>query len=57
VSYGDEAEALVLMAPIHDWFTEGRDTKDLKEAGQLLLELRDVQRSLNPDPLELPNQQ
>jgi predicted ATPase len=57
VSYGDQAEALALMAPIHDWFTEGRDTKDLKEAGQLLLEIRGVQRSLNPDPLEPRDQQ
>jgi class 3 adenylate cyclase/tetratricopeptide (TPR) repeat protein len=43
-SCGDRAEALALLAPIHGWFTEGRDTKDVKEAGQLLLELRNVPR-------------
>jgi tetratricopeptide (TPR) repeat protein len=50
VSYGDQAEALALLAPIHDWFREGQDTKDLKEAGQLLLELRGVPRSLKSKP-------
>src|SRR5580698_5244150 len=41
-SCGDRAEALALLIPIHGWFTEGRDTKDVKEAGHLLLELRNV---------------
>jgi hypothetical protein len=50
VSYGDQAEALALLAAIHDWFTEGRDTKDLREAGQLLLELRGVPRPLQSKP-------
>jgi class 3 adenylate cyclase/tetratricopeptide (TPR) repeat protein len=40
VSRGDRAEALALLAPVHGWFTEGHDSKDLKEAAQLLLELR-----------------
>jgi class 3 adenylate cyclase/tetratricopeptide (TPR) repeat protein len=44
-SRGDRAEALALLAPIHGWFTEGRDTKDVKEAGQLLFELRNVPRA------------
>jgi tetratricopeptide (TPR) repeat protein len=39
-SCGDQAEALAVLAPVHDWFTEGRDTRDLKEAHQLLVELR-----------------
>jgi predicted ATPase len=39
-SRGDKAEALAVLAPVHDWFTEGRDTRDLKEAAQLLAELR-----------------
>lgn len=39
-SRDNQAEALALLAPIHDWFTEGRDTKDLKEAAQLLVEIR-----------------
>jgi tetratricopeptide (TPR) repeat protein len=50
-SRGDQAEALALLAPIHGWFTEGRDTKDIKEAGLLLLELRHVpSASGKPDP-------
>jgi hypothetical protein len=28
-------DALALLAPMYDWFTEGRETRDLKEAGQL----------------------
>jgi hypothetical protein len=28
-----------LLAPVYDWFTEGFDTKDLKEAKALLKEL------------------
>jgi ATP/maltotriose-dependent transcriptional regulator MalT len=47
-SRGDQAEALALLAPIHDWFTEGRDTRDLKEAAQLLAELRSAQPSRQP---------
>ena len=39
-SRGEHAEALAVLAPVYDWFTEGRDTKDLKEAHQLLVELR-----------------
>jgi class 3 adenylate cyclase/tetratricopeptide (TPR) repeat protein len=42
-SRGDSAEALAVLAPAYDWFTEGRDTKDLKEAVQVLAELRGVQ--------------
>jgi ATP/maltotriose-dependent transcriptional regulator MalT len=38
-SRGDQAEAVAVLTPVYDWFTEGRDTKDLKEAAQLLLEL------------------
>jgi len=32
-------EARELLAPVYDWFTEGFDTKDLKEAKALLEEL------------------
>jgi predicted ATPase len=39
-SRGDRAEAVELLAPIYNWFTEGRDTKDLREAAKLLDELR-----------------
>jgi ATP/maltotriose-dependent transcriptional regulator MalT len=38
-SHGRRSEALDLLRPIYDWFTEGRDTKDHIEARQLLDEL------------------
>jgi tetratricopeptide (TPR) repeat protein len=49
---GDRTEALALLAPIHDWFTEGRDTRDLKEAGQLLTELRGAPPSRRSRPTQ-----
>ena len=33
---GKRAEARELLAPVYDWFTEGFDTLDLKEAKALL---------------------
>jgi hypothetical protein len=33
-------EACDLLAPVYGWFTEGFDTADLKEAKELLNELR-----------------
>ena len=36
---GRRAEARDLLAPVYDWFTEGFDTSDLKEAKSLLDEL------------------
>ena len=39
-SQGKLKEALDLLAPIYGWFTEGFDTKDLKEAKALLQSLR-----------------
>jgi tetratricopeptide (TPR) repeat protein len=39
-SRGDPVEALAMLAPVYDWFTEGHNTKDLREAAQLLFELR-----------------
>jgi predicted ATPase len=36
---GGYAEARELLAPVYDWFTEGFDTPDLKEAKALLDEL------------------
>lgn len=33
---GKQAEARAMLAEIHDWFTEGFDTPDLKEAKSLL---------------------
>ncbi len=38
-SQGKTVEARDLLAPIHDWFTEGFDTADLKDAKALLDEL------------------
>jgi predicted ATPase len=36
---GKTTEARELLAPVYNWFTEGFDTKDLKEAKALLEEL------------------
>jgi predicted ATPase len=36
---GKVSEALELLAPVYGWFTEGFDTRDLKEAKALLEEL------------------
>ena len=33
---GKQAEARDLLAPVYDWFTEGFDTADLKDAKALL---------------------
>jgi predicted ATPase len=40
-SQGKIKEAHDLLAPVYGWFTEGFDTKDLKEAKALLDELSD----------------
>jgi predicted ATPase len=37
--HGRRGEAHDLLAPVYDWFTEGFDTADLKEAKRLLDEL------------------
>ena len=36
---GRRGEARDLLAPVYGWFTEGFDTRDLKEARALLDEL------------------
>jgi predicted ATPase len=36
---GERAEAHDLLAPVYDWFTEGFNTADLKDAKALLDEL------------------
>ena len=36
---GERDGARALLAPVYDWFTEGFDTKDLKDAKALLDEL------------------
>ena len=38
-SQGKRKEALDLLKPVYDWFTEGFDTKDLRDAKALLEEL------------------
>ncbi len=42
---GKRKEAYDLLTPVYDWFTEGLETRDLKEAKALLEELRE-----GPDP-------
>ena len=37
---GKRQEAHALLAPVYDWFTEGFDTADLKDAKTLLDELK-----------------
>jgi predicted ATPase len=46
---GKRDEARNLLAPVYGWFTEGFDTRDLKEAKALLEELQSVQRTLAAD--------
>jgi predicted ATPase len=36
---GRRSEAVALLKPVHDWFTEGRQTNDLQESLRLLDEL------------------
>jgi len=36
---GKQDEARELLAPVSGWFTEGFDTRDLKEAKALLVEV------------------
>ena len=40
VRQGKRADAYELLAPVYDWFTEGLETADLKDAKALLDELR-----------------
>ena len=41
---GRQAEALALLAPVYDWFTEGFDTLELRSAKALMDELRQQRR-------------
>ena len=45
---GRVGEAYELLAPVYSWFTEGFDTKDLKEAKALLEELADAPALVEP---------
>jgi predicted ATPase len=42
-------EARELLGPVYGWFTEGLDTRDLKEAKALLDELRSFDLASEPD--------
>jgi predicted ATPase len=44
---GKVQQARDLLAPVYGWFTEGFDTRDLKEAKVLLEELGGVDRHAN----------
>jgi hypothetical protein len=37
---GKSEQAIELHQPVHDWFTEGLDTKDLVRANEFLVELK-----------------
>jgi predicted ATPase len=39
LAQGKRDEARALLAPVYGWFTEGFDTRDLKEAKALLEQL------------------
>jgi ATP/maltotriose-dependent transcriptional regulator MalT len=39
--HGKRAEARAMLADIYDWFTEGLDTRDLKDAKTLLDQLNE----------------
>jgi predicted ATPase len=47
-SQGKVQEARELLAPVYGWFTEGFDTRDLKEAKALLEELAASASPINP---------
>ena len=49
---GRRTEARDLLARVYDWFTEGFDTLDLKEAKALLEELGSKFRTQGPTGLE-----
>jgi predicted ATPase len=46
---GKRDEARELLAPVYGWFTEGFDTRDLKEAKALLDELAAYKFRISPD--------
>jgi predicted ATPase len=42
---GKRQEARELLAPVYSWFTEGFDTRDLRDAKELLSDLIDTSAS------------
>jgi predicted ATPase len=51
---GKRAEARDLLAPVYGWFTEGFDTRDLKEAKALLEQLTSSERSTDAEEGRMP---
>jgi hypothetical protein len=49
-------QARNLLAPVYGWFTEGFDTRDLKEANALLEELAVGERHVLPSRGDSPQQ-
>jgi hypothetical protein len=45
VSTGRPAEALRLLQPIHDWFSEGFDWPEFKDATSILADLKSTSTS------------
>ena len=39
-SMGKSDQAIELLQPVYDWFTEGLDTRDLVQANELLVDLK-----------------
>jgi predicted ATPase len=46
---GKVQQARELLAPVYGWFTEGFDTRDLKEAKTLLEQLASRERSTDEE--------
>jgi predicted ATPase len=46
---GKRDKACELLAPVYEWFTEGFDTRDLKEAKTLLEQLASPERSTDEE--------
>lgn len=42
LAQGRPGEAMLLLQPVYDWFTEGHETRDLQQAAALLSDLREV---------------
>jgi len=45
IDCGKDAEALAILQPIHDWFTEGFDWPELKTAKGILVDLKSASTS------------
>jgi predicted ATPase/class 3 adenylate cyclase len=52
--HGMRDKACELLAPVYEWFTEGFDTRDLKEAKTLLEQLASRERSTDEEQGSMP---